>query len=143
MNLLHKATGDYVAFIDDDDLIHQEYVPLILSALEAGPDCVGFYVTRYMDGVFAGVQINSLTIRAYGQQPCEGHEKYMMWHRTPNHLNPVRREIASAIGCGFPPINRGEDSAYAARIYRRLKREAFIEEYLYEYWRRSGLNGAA
>ncbi len=142
-NLLHKATGDYVCFIDDDDLIHPQYVALILEALAGKPDCVGFYVARYVDGVFAGVQVNSLTHRTYwhGPLPMVNRPDLTIWHRTPNHLSPVRREIALA--AGFPPLQRGEDSAYAARIYRKLKSEAFIEEFLYEYWRVSGLNGGA
>jgi hypothetical protein len=39
---LDRATGDYIAFIDDDDLVHDEYVELILNGIETGADCIGF-----------------------------------------------------------------------------------------------------
>jgi len=31
--LLHRAKGDYVAFVDDDDLVSSDYVNKVLSAV--------------------------------------------------------------------------------------------------------------
>ena len=42
--LLEKATGEYVVFIDDDDMISEDYVKSIIKALESEPDCVGFEI---------------------------------------------------------------------------------------------------
>ena len=39
--LLNKAVGDYVAFIDDDDLVSDDYVKKVLQAIESKPDCCG------------------------------------------------------------------------------------------------------
>jgi glycosyltransferase involved in cell wall biosynthesis len=40
--LLDRAKGDYVVFIDDDDLVPSYYIYELLKAIEAKPDCVGF-----------------------------------------------------------------------------------------------------
>ena len=45
--LLDRAKGEYVVFIDDDDLVSSYYIAELLKAIEAKPDCVGFdgYIT--------------------------------------------------------------------------------------------------
>jgi glycosyltransferase involved in cell wall biosynthesis len=40
--LTHKAKGDYIAFIDDDDNVAETYVQDILTAIEKEPDVVTF-----------------------------------------------------------------------------------------------------
>ena len=43
-NLLMAAEGEYVSFIDDDDMVSGDYVSSIMAALESSPDVVGFTV---------------------------------------------------------------------------------------------------
>ena len=50
---------------------------------------------------------------------------------TPNHLSPVKKEIA--IKVGFRDLRRGEDGIYSAGILPYLQNEAFIDEELYYY----------
>lgn len=125
-HLLTLSKGKYVVFIDDDDEIVENYIELILAALEQHPnvDCVGMrgYVT------FDGQRRKDWSISI--------HHKY--WHetpheycRTPNHISPVKREIA--ILAKFPEITYGEDIEYSKRIYPHLQTETFINEYLYHY----------
>ena len=45
------AKGTYSWQIDDDDNIHQYAIPLILEAIEKGPDCVTFEEKVIIDGV--------------------------------------------------------------------------------------------
>lgn len=44
--LLARATGQYVVFIDDDDLVSTNYVSLILQAIQNNPDVVD------MEGIY-------------------------------------------------------------------------------------------
>ena len=37
--LLAQSTGEYVAFVDDDDSVSVDYVTKVLTALESSPDC--------------------------------------------------------------------------------------------------------
>ena len=131
--LLNKSAGQYVCFIDDDDKVPADYVSQILTALDTSPDCVGFNLAYYVDGNPRGTAIHSLRFDRYGQRRAPG--GMMLYERTPNHLNPIRREIALQVR--FPELNHGEDSDYAMRIRLLLKTEVFIDRVMYHYLYRS------
>ena len=42
---LKEAKGDYIAFIDSDDMVSEEYISKILKAIESNPDTV--YISTY------------------------------------------------------------------------------------------------
>jgi glycosyltransferase involved in cell wall biosynthesis len=126
--LLAKVTAEYVVMCDDDDLVHPQYIEKITAALAEKPDCVGFKMRRFYDGIDIGDGINSIKCGGYRN---EGHTFY----RTPGHLNPIRREIAQSVA--YEDLDRLEDITYAAAIFPLLKTEFFVDEYLYEYWFRS------
>jgi glycosyltransferase involved in cell wall biosynthesis len=130
--LLSNAFGEYVCFIDDDDQVSRDYVRLILDALDGKPDCVGFNLRYYVDGTHKGDAIHSLRYQNYGQHR-DG--RLMVYERTPNHLNPIRRDVALQVG--FPDKNHGEDTDFAVTIRPLLKTEVFIDQTLYHYLYRS------
>ena len=37
--LLTQSTGEYVAFVDDDDMVSPDYIEKVLNALTKNPDC--------------------------------------------------------------------------------------------------------
>ena len=59
------------------------------------------------------------------------YEKDNMYFRTPNHISPVRRDIALKVK--FPKIMIGEDYEYSMGILPHLKREFLIDKELYHY----------
>lgn len=122
--LLNIAKGEYVCFIDDDDTILDGYIPLILKACESKPDCIGF------DGY--------ITTNRANKQLFEISKDFKTWYtkdnihyRTPNHLSPVKRNIA--ILAGFQDKQKGEDAAYSNKILPMLNTEVKINEQLYYY----------
>ncbi len=127
--LVAQSTGKYICFVDDDDLVSPQYVAKVLAALKSDPDCVGFKVERTSDGTATGTAVHSLKYERYGDGKAAGGS--IIWERTPNHLNPIRRTIA--IQCEFPHQSFGEDSAYAVKVRPLLKTEKFIDEVLYRY----------
>lgn len=131
--LLLKARGEYVCSIDDDDLVPRDYVSRILHAVESGRDCIGFKVRRFSDGQDIGYSVNSLAAQFYHKDPL-GDGRSLYW-RTPNHLNPIKRELAQR--CRFPHQNFGEDAAFAKQVHPLLKTEVFLDECLYEYYYRT------
>lgn len=125
--LLSVAHGDYIVFIDDDDTISPDYVQKILKATETNPDCIGI----------------SGLITTNGQDKRQWHiskdfgswyEHANCYYRTPNHISPIRRELA--LQAGFPEIVHGEDYEYSKRLLPLLKTEVKVEGniYFYNYW---------
>jgi glycosyltransferase involved in cell wall biosynthesis len=126
--LLDEAVGEYVAWIDDDDLVSDDYVASLLDALGSRPDCVGFRVRRFTDGKPHYDSIHSLRYTKYDVGVEDGQRVY---YRSPNHLCPIRRDLA--LQARFPEWDRGEDATYAVRVRPLLKTEVFIDRHLYSY----------
>jgi glycosyltransferase involved in cell wall biosynthesis len=110
--LLEKASGDYVCFVDDDDMVPDYYVSHILAAI--GTEWLSYPVLNYVD-----VRAEQNAVVTHHKNPdvvgLKGHYtvgdgkpqtfihslRYKEWktvdgiyQRNPNHLNPVRRELA-------------------------------------------------
>jgi glycosyltransferase involved in cell wall biosynthesis len=126
--LLDAATGEYIAFIDDDDLVSNDYVQRILEAVKTKPDCVGMEGIITFDGQGARKFVHSLRYR-------EWFEKDGIYYRNPNHLSPVKRE--HAIKVKFPDINMGEDHDYSKRLLPLLSTEVYLDNPIYFYECRS------
>lgn len=115
--LLEAATGDYVAFIDDDDEVNPQYVKLIIEAM--GCDAIGFE---------GEITTNGRNKKRFSISMHHNYEeKGGVYYRYNNHLSPVRREIALTIG--YKDMQFAEDFDYAMR----LKESGLIktEKYLY------------
>jgi glycosyltransferase involved in cell wall biosynthesis len=117
--MLDMARGEYVAFVDDDDMVTDDYVSSILGAL--GSDVVVFDVDVTING---GTPFPMRFSKDYGQVNYD-----RLWERCPNHLMPVRRELAPR----FPDVNVGEDAEYARRLKSMLRTETRIDRALYHY----------
>lgn len=116
--LLERSNGRFVAFVDDDDMISHDYVWRIVGALQDSPtvDCVainGLMTTAGSRG--------ERFVHALGY---EWGERDGVHYRSPNHLSPVRRDLALA--AGFPAQNHGEDHAYSVKLQPLLKNQATI-----------------
>jgi glycosyltransferase involved in cell wall biosynthesis len=123
--LLERATGNYVAFIDDDDWISRDYIRSIMYGIESKPDAVGFMGWITTNGKY---QTNfKISKDCEYKTTSEGHERFN------NHLSPVKRSIALQIG--YKDMNYGEDYDYAVRLKESglIKTERFISKHLYFY----------
>lgn len=124
--LLQAATGDYVAFIDDDDRISPNYVQLLLKGIETDPDCCSLIGQITFNGKGQQKFIHSIGYTSYFEQG-------RIYYRPPNHLNCIRASIAKQFI--FDEINMYEDTHWAMAICNAgvLKTEYKIEETLYYY----------
>jgi len=121
--LLDKSCGRYVCFIDDDDLISSDYIIKIMNGIQSNADVITFcgdYVANTIRTPFS----ISMVHRGNFNEPN-------MFYRLPNHLCPVKREIA--LSSMFTDKNFGEDSDYAERINKHIKNEFHIQDKLYFY----------
>lgn len=129
--LLEMSTGKYVAFIDDDDTIDDKYIELILNSIEdTQPDCIG------IKGMISTIKGNTVINRRYFYHTIENDNYYQSnrgYERPPNHLNPIKRDIA--IKYKFKDISMGEDTDWAMEICKNkeLKSEKFINRTIYFY----------
>jgi glycosyltransferase involved in cell wall biosynthesis len=123
-DLLEKAQGKYIAFIDDDDKVHPYYVSTILNAIKDSPDVVG--ITGLMT---TGAQPPKQFIHSIKYN--KWFEKDGIYYRPPNHLNPVLRGLALKIK--YDPINHGEDRIYSDKLFPSLRSEVYINNPIYWY----------
>ena len=124
--LLQSATGQYLCFIDDDDIVSNDYVEKILTGLESKPDCCSLNGIITINGMNPRQFIHSIDHKHY-------YEKDTIYYRPPNHLNVIRSSIAKQFR--FPEISWGEDTDWAMQICRSgiLKTEHKIEGIIYYY----------
>lgn len=52
--LLDMASGDFTAFVDDDDMVSPDYIEKILAAIKSYPDadCITFSIEYSVDGAY-------------------------------------------------------------------------------------------
>lgn len=123
-DLLLKACGDYVCFVDDDDDISQDYFIEILLAIKNKPDCIGFEIACDMEG-------NKVLAASSSKYEWSDNIDGYRYVRSIYHKTPVKREIA--LRCMFPDISYAEDYEYSQRLKPHLKSEIFINKPLYFY----------
>jgi len=127
--LLTMANGEYVWFVDDDDMILPNAIPNILKALESKPDSLAINGIMTTDGG----NLKHWYIakdNPYEAQVINGQEVYL---RYPNHITVIKKEIARKIG--FPDKSNHEDFDFATRLKESglIKVEAVVEEPVYHY----------
>ena len=131
--MIEGAMSEYICFVDDDDLVADDYVSTILPLLDR--DYVGFRVQCYMDGAPFSKTFHSLK---YDRWWNDEHGYY----RHISHLNPIRRELAL-----LAPMEGGvgEDHRWADRLYAtgKVRTEHFIDRVMYHYYSRIVKNDAA
>lgn len=125
-HLLDRSRGLFVAFIDDDDDVSPHYVSSILAAIKANPsvDTITFLGIMFTDRQNPRPFVYDLKYEQY-------HDDNKVSYRSPNHLCPVKRDLA--MQTKFHPVNRGEDGEYAVRLRKILRSQIHIDRVLYYY----------
>lgn len=121
--LLENSCGRYVCFVDDDDDVSDNYILSIYHAIPSNADVITFcgdYIENNKVTPFSISMLHRFDMNEHG-----------MFYRLPNHLCPVKREIALA--SRFTDKNFGEDSDYAKMINTHIKSEYHIKDKLYFY----------
>jgi hypothetical protein len=130
--LIETTDAPYFAFVDDDDDLHDRYGEWMLGGIRAGADVVGFKLRHFVNGVLTGYATHSLASGAWRKE--EHDDGLSRYWRTPNHLNPIRRELALSIG--YKAMTCGEDADYSRRLFAAhgsTMRELFVDEFVYDY----------
>jgi hypothetical protein len=126
--LLERASGEYVAFIDDDDMVADSYVADALAAINAShPDCVTFKGIITTNGGSSG------EFRFDMNYPHNIWEKDAngVHMRCPSIWCPIKASIAKSVK--FMSIDCAEDRVWAIQIYPLVHTQAYINKHLYFY----------
>lgn len=123
--LLRDAKGDYICYIDDDDMVPSYYVEKILQAISYKPDCCS------LKGEVFFKRKNVTKTFIHSVKYNDWFEHRGVYYRCPNHLNVIRRDLALKVG--FKNLDKCEDRDYSFRILPLLKKEAQIEGVMYFY----------
>lgn len=127
--LLECAKGKYVAFVDDDDAVSNDYVDDITWALRCCPTATHCSLRGY------------LLQEGHKRRVFEHSNRHTAWSftngvflRPPNHVNAIRRDLA--LQAGFEAKSWGEDRSYSEKLVELdlMTHEAWIEPILYYYY---------
>lgn len=130
-NLLSMAKGEFVSMIDDDDSISENYISVLLNAIDDNPEktVICFRGTQNTDGH------KDLDFRydvRYGRnfKQVVGGQRFKCM--IPDHLCCWNR---SKITEKFPDKGLGEDKAWASDMAMSYTAEdqVILEDYLYHY----------
>jgi glycosyltransferase involved in cell wall biosynthesis len=122
--LVDVARGEYIAFVDDDDDVSDDYVSELLKAIEAGADVITFHQRAIYNGLESEVH--------FGVKNQDGpfvHDGITL--RAPWHVCAWKREVVA--GCLFSESNYGEDLAWCKQARRRIRTGYHIPKILHTY----------
>lgn len=125
--LLRRAKGKMVVYLDDDDMVSKQYLKLITDVIRGvDVDYIGYKVKLTEDGVFTKPTYHSITYKGVWSDQ-NGYYRHVA------HINPIKTEIAKKYR--FPRVHRSEDDIWDWKIFKsgKLKREFYIDEFMYFY----------
>ena len=135
-NLLRTASGRYICFIDDDDLVSTDFVEQIYSAILSNPntDCITFNQSCDVDGAIFNVEFglgNPLTSEFHAID-----KESKVLKRPPYHMCVFKSKIAKLFKFKDGTNSRGksiEDIEWLTRLYPALTTETKINKILHFY----------
>lgn len=132
--LLEKANGKYIAFIDSDDWVSENYIRLLIEGIDKDVDCCSLLGIITTDGCDPHYFEHSIKYDKYETVHSavfnNGDIRYL---RFPNHLSCIRSSIAKQFK--FPNSSWSEDTDFATKIHNSgmIKTEHYIPEVIYHY----------
>ncbi len=121
--LISKSSGEYIVFVDDDDIISNDYVASLLKGIKTKKDVILFDVEISINGSkFKKVKYDA---NYFKDRDLRDH-----YERIPNHIMCWRRKIVKV---NFPNISLGEDAVWSKKMKKYIKSQAKIDKTLYFY----------
>jgi len=105
--LLRAARGVFVAFVDDDDWVSDDYVAELVAAAPLLPDVITFRQRATVNELTSEIEFRL-------GNPNEPFKPGGVTRRNAWHVCAWRRSLA--VQSGFPASNYGEDWAFAAPL---------------------------
>ena len=125
-DLVSLARGKYLAFVDDDDDISDDYVDSIIEATNHSPDVITFKQSCY-------VNKNPVSIINFSLKNKVNEEYFpnIIINRMPFHVCAWKTELAQKYK--FSDKNYSEDWFWAEQLIKEAKTEYHIDKILHSY----------
>lgn len=122
--MVELAQGKYIAFVDDDDRISEDYIQQLLTATATDADSIVFQAEVSLNG-------EPPKLCYYSKDVKRDYNTRDAYHRIPNHICCVKKAVA--LKSSFPNVLYGEDAGYGKVLLKHLKTEHKIDKVLYYY----------
>lgn len=135
--LIDMAKGDYCVFVDDDDVVANDYIDRVLETIKEEPDICG--ITGEVISLISNEKRQFVLSTKYAELFSLPH-KDKEYHRYASHLCPIRTNIIRRVR--FPEDIKNEDNDYSIRLKEFVGtrgdswKETEIPGVLYHYFSR-------
>ena len=123
--LKNKAVGEYICFIDDDDMVNTNYLAELFKSFESNPEILTFQVQRYKNNNLDDIYCPNIHI---GNLQSGN----LLFMRNLLHLCPHKKYLADKIS--FPDKNFAEDFEYSMSLANLNPRDMNLRKVLYFYY---------
>jgi glycosyltransferase involved in cell wall biosynthesis len=124
-DLISKAKGHFVCFIDDDDFINENYLSIILHHLNIGIDILLIGISHIENGINKTKILPSLFIDNLTTNE-------VVFKTNHFHLCPHKKSIAELVS--FDCVNFAEDMIYSKKMGKHISNHAVIYDPIYIYF---------
>lgn len=124
-DLLKAASGKYLCFLHDDDIVAPNYVETLMRLCQEDKDVVSFRNFTKTDTYWALVDMS------LNNENEELNPFCMRTKRTPWIICPIRSILAKAFE--FNDINYGEDAKWIEQVLTKCKTESYTNAILHCY----------
>lgn len=135
-NLVQCAIGQYVAFVDDDDDISDDYVLELVNAIKNNPhvDVITFKQNCFIENYPKSIVNFGLNYEN------EAYVPNTEFKRKPYHICAWKTSLAQKYR--FPSSNYGEDAGWLSQLWEVAKTEYHIDKVLHAYVHSDGTSEA-
>lgn len=126
--LLEEASAEYVSFIDDDDLVPEDYCDSIYPLLD-GVDYIGYKSAVFQNGRQMPWNVT------HSLENSGWYEDGNDFYRRVVHTNPIKRELALKGRYDLGDYTKGipEERVYADHLDDLVETEHYIDKVLHHY----------
>lgn len=123
-DLLQRANGNYLCFLDDDDNVPANYLETLVRAMEHGADVITFNSLFKCDTYWSLID---MSIENDNEEATPNGVTY----RNAWHICPIKSEIAKKYQ--FTSKNNAEDWDWMQRVLSEVKKEYKLNVILHQY----------